>query len=77
MNYTCKCGSDGFIRRWIGVIVTTPCTIDTENRVVRMDLSEEEQWDGSRSHTEFFCAGCERPIRGKLLRDLKRKYEYE
>jgi len=77
MNHTCKCGSDGFIRRWVGATITTPCTIDTEAGVVRMDFSEEEQWDGPRSHTEFSCAACERPIKGKLLRDLKRRYQYE
>jgi hypothetical protein len=77
MSHRCKCGSDSFIRRWVGVTVTTPCTIDTKGHLVHMDFSEEEQWDGDGSYTEFSCAACERPIKGRLLRDLRTKYQYE
>jgi len=77
MNHKCRCGTDRFIRRWTGVCVSTPCTIDTKDRVIYMDFSDEEQWDGPGSYTEFACAACERPIEGKLLQDLRTKYEYE
>lgn len=77
MNHHCKCGSDRFIRRWVGVCVSTPCTIDLENRVVEMDFSGEEQWDGEGSHTEFYCAACEAPIDEALRSELVTKYQYE
>ncbi len=77
MNHTCGCGSDQFIRRWVGVCVTTPCTINVENQVVQMYFSEEEQWDGEGSYTEFYCAACEAPLDERLRRDLVTKHQYE
>lgn len=77
MNHKCKCGSEQFIRRWVGVCIYTPCTIDMEDRTVRMDFSEEEQWDGKGAYTEFYCASCEARIPGRLQRKLRTEFEYE
>ena len=77
MNHKCKCGSDQFVRHWEGVSVHTPCTIDTEREVIRMDFSREEQVDGLDSYREFYCAKCGRALEGEFGRRVLREFEYE
>ncbi len=77
MNYRCKCGSDRFIRRWSGVNIHTPCSIDPESKTVRMDFSREEQSNGPRSPVDFYCAGCGKTIKGGFASELATGYQYE
>jgi len=77
MNHKCKCGSDQFVRHWGCVSVHTPCTIDVEREIIRMDFSREEQDDGRGSFREFYCAGCRRPMESELERRVLREFEYE
>jgi len=77
MNYMCKCGSVQFVRHWGYVSVHTPCTIDTDRGVIRMDFSREEQVDGRGSFQEFYCAKCRARVEGELERRLLREFEYE
>lgn len=77
MKHKCKCGSDRFIRRWVGVDVHTPCTIDLKSKAIRMDYSREEQSEDSGSYIEFYCAQCQAEIDSDLTLDLVTEYEYE
>lgn len=76
MNYRCKCGSDQFVRHWGGVSVHTPCAIDMDREIIRMDFSCEEQNDGRGSYREFYCAECGRPLESELGRCVLREFEY-
>jgi predicted RNA-binding Zn-ribbon protein involved in translation (DUF1610 family) len=77
MNYKCKCGSERFIRRWSGVNIHTPCTIDRESKTIEMDFSREEQSEDRRSRVEFFCAACGKTIKGGFSSELATGYQYE